>query len=192
MRRLIVSLLLVLALAACAHAPPRPAIELPPLRLSPASLGQEIALQQQLQFSFGTQARAMDALLEVDAGEVRLVVQAMGQAGVRLFWDGRTLQQQRAAWLPPSVRAERVLDDLQFALWPAEAIRRVLPAGWTLHEAGDIRQLMHDGRAWLSVDRADADTLRLENLAEGYRLDIATIASEAQASGPQPDEGKRP
>ncbi|TWI13306.1 DUF3261 domain-containing protein [Aerolutibacter ruishenii] len=191
MRRLIAALLAVLVLAACAHAPPRPAIELPPLRLSPASLGREVAVQQQLHFSFGTQARDMDALLEVEAGEVRLVVQAMGQAGVRLFWDGQALRQQRAAWLPPAVRAERVLDDLQFALWPVDAIRRALPPGWTLHEAGDVRQLMHDGRAWLSVARGEAGGLRLENLAEGYRLDIATIASEDATPGSQSAEGGR-
>lgn len=188
MRRLIVALLVALALNACALAPPRPAVELPPLRLAPAALGRELAVQQQLHFTFGTQARDMDALLEVDSGEVRLVVQAMGQAGVRLFWDGQTLQQQRAAWLPPSVRAERVLDDLQFALWPADAIRAALPSGWTLHEAAGVRALMRDGQAWLSVARGGNRLLRLENHAEGYRLDIASSAGDVDLPEPAADE----
>lgn len=168
---------MLLALAACASAPPRTAVALPPLRLSPASLGKAVSLQQRLHFSFGTQQRDMDALLEADGHEVRLLVQAMGQSGVRLSWDGKQLQQQRAPWLPPAVRGERVLDDLQFTLWPAEAIRAALPQGWTLDEADGIRSLRHDGQAWL---RASGDPVAgqatLENLAEGYRLDIESEA----------------
>ena len=178
--RRIIACLLPLLLAACAMQtrPRPPLVELPPLRLSPASLGRELALQQQLHFTFGRNARDMDALLEVDANEVRLVVQAMGQAGVRLFWDGKELRQQRAAWLPPTVRAERVLDDLQFAMWLAEAIRQVLPPAWTLRENGPLRELVHDDHVWMSVTRLDGNRLRLANLAEGYQLEIDSIGSE--------------
>lgn len=176
--RRLLAWLLPLVLAACAQLPPRPAVALPPLRLPPAALGREVSLQQQLHFTFGRNERDMEALLEVDAGEVRLVVQAMGQAGVRLFWDGNALRQQRAAWLPPTVRAERVLDDLQFAMWPADAIRAALPPGWTLREDGATRALVRSGEAWLSMTRLDENRVRLVNLAEGYQLDIASIGSE--------------
>lgn len=167
----------LLVLAACASAPPRATVELPPLRLSPASLGKTISLQQRLHFSFGTQQRDMDALLEADDQEVRLLVQAMGQSGVRLSWDGKQLQQQRAPWLPPAVRGERVLDDLQFTLWPADAIRTALPQGWTLDEAGGVRSLQRDGHTWLraSGDPASGQAT-LENLTEGYRLEIESEA----------------
>ena len=107
----------VLLLVACAHMPGKRGIALPPLRLAPAALGCEIALQQRLHIEFGEHVHDLDALLEVDANEVRLMVQGLGQVGVRLHWDGHELQQKRAAWLPPVIRAERVLDDLQFVLW---------------------------------------------------------------------------
>ena len=173
---LVVSVLLLLT--ACMHAPRKPVIALPPLQLAPAALGQTLALQQRLQFHFGNQARTMDALLEVDPDEVRLVVQALGQAGVRLQWDGKTLQQQRAAWLPPAVRAERVLDDLQFTLWPVDAIRAVLPAGWSVRDDGKTRELLQGEQVWLSLTRLDANHWRLDNRAEGYQLEIASTAAE--------------
>ena len=175
MHRLIALLMAVLLLAGCATSPPAPAVALPALRLSPASLGQELALQQRLVFRHGAHQRELDALLEVDAAEVRLVVQAMGQSGVRLQWDGRELTQQRAAWLPASVRGERVLDDLQFSLWPLDAIRTALPAGWQVTEQGNVRELEHEGRTWLSRTRVDAATLHLRNHAEGYELVIESV-----------------
>lgn len=175
MQRLIVrfsAVLLCLLLAACASRMPRPLVELPPLRLSPASLPAPLALQQQLHFRFGSHERDLDALLEADAQQVQLAVQAMGQTGVRLQWDGQQLTQQRAPWLPPQVRAERVLDDLQFALWPVAAIAQVLPPEWSVHDDGRRRELRHGDRAWLVLERAQDGLLRLDNQAERYTLEI--------------------
>lgn len=180
MRRLIALAFACLLLAACASRGPmaRPQVELPPLRLSPASLGKPLSLQQRLHFVFGAQQRDLDTLLEADPGEVRLLVQAMGQSGVRLGWDGKELQEQRAPWLPPAVRGERVLDDLQFALWPTEAIRAALPSGWTLQEHDGERSLQHDGQTWLRASgNAENGNATLENLAEGYRLEIESAPS---------------
>lgn len=176
MRRLIALAAAGLLLAACAARGPvaKPLVELPKLQLAPSSLGHEASLQQKLDFRFGEQRRELDALLEVDAGEVRLLVQAMGQSGVRLAWDGENLVEQRAPWLPPAVRGQRVLDDLQFALWPLEAIRAALPPGWRVVEAdGERRLLDAQGRAWL-VSRSEEGfgNLQLQNLAEGYELGV--------------------
>lgn len=183
LRRIAMTCLPALLLAACAPAP-RPAVQLPPLRLSPAALGQPVSLQQQLHFQFGQQQRDLDALLEVDGEEVRLLVQAMGQSGVRLFWDGKTLRQQRAPWLPSTLRGERVLDDLQFALWPAAAIRAALPAGWQLNDDGQQRVLLQNGQPWLRLQRLESGRLQLENLAEGYRLEIDSTASSGGSTPP--------
>ncbi len=169
--------LLVLVLAACASRPPVARVALPPLRLAPVALGHALALQQQLRIEVGSRVRTLDALLEVDADEVRLVVLALGQPGARLFWDGATLRQERADWLPAMVRGERVLDDLQFAFWPAAAIRAALPPGWALEETGDVRRLQQEGRTWLEVRGVGSARLQVQNLAEGYRLDIDNSAS---------------
>jgi hypothetical protein len=177
--RLIVSLLLCLLLAACASMRmPAPLVQLPTLRLPPSALPQPLQLQQRLQFRFGSHERELDALLEADGSEVRLAVQAMGQTGVRMVWDGATLQQTRAPWLPPQVRGERVLDDLQFALWPVAAIRAALPAGWSLVETGGQRRLEQDGKAWLLLEPLPDGRVRLRNLAEGYELVIESLDME--------------
>jgi hypothetical protein len=108
--RLILALLLSVLLAACASTRmPAPLVQLPTLQLPPSALPAPLQLQQRLQFRFGTHERELDALLEADGQQVRLAVQAMGQTGVRMVWDGRTLEQTRAPWLPPQVRGERVL-----------------------------------------------------------------------------------
>lgn len=175
MQRLI-ALAACLLLAACASRGPvmKPLAELPKLHLSPSSLGREVSLQQRLEFRFGKQQRELDALLEVDADHVRLLVQAMGQSGVRLDWDGNKLLEQRAPWLPPAVRSERVLDDLQFALWPLEAIHAALPAGWQVAEVDGERRLMDaQGKAWLvSRSGGGLGNVELRNLAEGYQLTV--------------------
>jgi hypothetical protein len=173
-----------LLLSACAHAPRVPAVALPALQLPPASLGKSMALQQRLEFRFGTHSRQMDALLEVDAAELRLLVQAMGQTGVTLRWDGLVLEQRRAPWLPEGVRGERVLDDLQFALWPAVAIRAALPAGWSLYEDGRVRELRKGGIAWLSLVRTGDARIELHNRAAGYDLRIESIALPADGDQP--------
>ncbi|HCR32866.1 MAG TPA: DUF3261 domain-containing protein [Stenotrophomonas sp.] len=185
MQRLTIRLsavLLCLLLAACAGRVPRALVELPPLRLAPASLPTPLALQQQLHFRFGRHERDLEALLEADAQQVQLAVQAMGQTGVRLQWDGRQLSQQRAPWLPQQVRAERVLDDLQFALWPTQAIAAVLPAGWQVTDDGHLRSLSRDGQVWLQLQRREGGSLELDNRAEGYSLRIESIT----ADGPTP------
>ena len=175
MRRLIALLLASLLLAACATRPVKPAVMLPPLRLAPAALGHDMAEQQRLVFRFGTQVRELDALLEVDTSEVRLAVQAMGRTGVRLQWDGKNLVEQRASWLPAAVRSERVLDDVQFSLWPAEAIRAGLPADWELVERGAFRELRRNGQVWLQREQVDAMTLRVRNGVDGYELMIQSV-----------------
>ncbi len=185
MVRLVAALACVLlVLASCATPAPRPAVVLPTLHLAPAALGRVLSEQQQLRIRVGKQERDLDALLEVDPDEVRLLVQAMGQSGVRLSWDGTILHEQRAAWLPSSVRGARVLDDLQFALWPADAIRKVLPVGWTLQDDATSRELQHAGRSWLIMTRKSGGQLHLENLAEGYQLEILSGSDADDADSP--------
>lgn len=182
MQRLILALLLSLLLASCASTGmPPPRVQLPTLQLAPSALPQPLQLQQRLQFRFGSHARELDALLEADGTEVRLAVQAMGQTGVRMVWNGTTLEQTRAPWLPPQVRGERVLDDLQFALWPAAAIRAALPPGWQLVDAPGARRLEQGDTAWLLLDTLPDGRVRLRNLAEGYELVIESLNME-QAS----------
>lgn len=164
----------ILLLAACAGTSPRSAGDSPELRLSPASLGRELVLQQQLTFTIGGEQRSMEALLEVDANGVALAVQAAGQSALVLRWDGAHLQEQRAAWLPPQVRGERVLNDLQLSYWPAQAIRAALPDGWTLEEDRDVRRLREHGLDVATVRFVSPDRIEIESHRDGVRLSIVS------------------
>ncbi len=146
------------------------------LRLSPASLGRDLALQQQLTFHFGIHQRTFDGLLEVDATDVRLDIQSLGQSALRLDWDGRTLQQRRADWLPKSVRGDEVLSDLQLANWPAATIRAALPVGWSLVEEGGSRKLLHGDAAVETVRYAAPDRIEIEHAH--FRLVIVSVPAQ--------------
>lgn len=175
-------------LSSCATRPVRPLLAIPEPRLSPASLGQTISVAQRLSFERRHRtpeepARSLDAQLEVDARELRLADIAMGTRVLTLSWDGQQLQQQRHPQLPAQVDAARVLRDIQYAYWPADAIRRVLPEGWSLQEADQQRELRSGDTVVLSLRYRGQSLwdgyLQLDNLVEGYRLDIQSSVQDA-------------
>ena len=182
MSRAIAILLLAVSLAstsACRYAPvpaatPPGAVALatPALRLPPSALPQTLSLQQRLTFTHGKRHDIVDAMVESDAEGTRLVIHAQGQVALRLDWDGKVLKQQRAPWLPAALDGERVLTDLQLVYWPVAAISAALPAGWTLSEIGDRRELHKDGAVVATVEYPQPLHARLEQRALGYVLDI--------------------
>lgn len=163
-------LLLMLCLSACAGTATLEARAGVELRLPPAALGRDLMLQQRLTFLIGGDQRSLDALLEADATHIALAVDAAGQNALRLQWDGDRLQQQRASWLPASLRGERVLSDLQLALWPAEGIRAALPAGWSLSEGQGVRELRQGAETVQTVRYVSPQRTEIETLREGMRL----------------------
>lgn len=164
----------LLLLAGCATAPPQAPEDgaMPALRLAPAALGRELALQQRLSFEHGDRRDSVDALVEVDASSQRLLMHAQGQVALRLTWDGTTLDQQRADWLPAALSAERVLSDLQLVYWPAAAINAALPAGWRLRELAGKRELTHHDEVLVTVRFPEPGRARLQQHRQGYLLDI--------------------
>jgi hypothetical protein len=157
--------LLLAALVACA-APTQATT--PSLRLSPASLGGTLALQQQLTATARGQTQRMDVLLEADAQSVRLAVLSLGQTAARLEWDGTTLAESHAAWWPAAVSGERVLADLQLVLWPAHAVSAALPRGWSLDVTPGLRVLRHLGQAVVQVEYDGPASAQLTHLREDY------------------------
>jgi hypothetical protein len=187
------SLLLVLGLAlglsACSSVPTadKAAPARLGLKLSPASLGQTLSLQQHLTVERDGRTDELDTALEIDAKRLTLVGLAFGQRVMTLEYDGKELKTWRHFMLPPQVRGEDVLEDMQLTLWPAAAIRAALPAGWTLQDsaegAGMRRVLSFDGQTITSIaypsQQRWAGTVILDNLRYRYRLTIASAADGA-------------
>lgn len=179
--------LAMLALAGCASAPvPAPARL--GLKLAPATLGAAISVQQHLRVERGGRIDELDAALEVDASQLDLVGLAFGQRVLSLHYDGQQMTTWRHMMLPAQVRAEDVLEDLQLTLWPVQAVRAALPAGWTVEEqdrdgrpgSSARRTLALDGQPVTVIDYSTtprwSGTVQLENLRYHYRLTIQTAA----------------
>jgi len=170
----LMSVLALVLLAACASAPrvgqgmPAPMA----LRLSPASLGRELALDQRLEFTVGGQRQSVDARLESDGQATRLLLHQQGRPLLRLAWDGHALTSERAPAAPDALDPARILDDVQLVYWPAEAIRAALPRGWRLDEPAGARRLSARGQPVASIDYLADGRVRLEQHRLAYVLVI--------------------
>ncbi len=176
------ALLAMLGVSACVHTPPTRPEPAPLLRLSPASLGRMLALQQSLDVSLPARPDApqhLDLILEADASSVRMALLSLGQTVARLSWDGNELSETRAPWLPEALRADRTLSDLQLVLWPAEAIRAALPEGWSLDSNARERVLRQRGEAVVTISYPSPLQAELAQLREGYRIHIESRPLEA-------------
>ncbi|SPS01222.1 DUF3261 domain-containing protein [Cupriavidus taiwanensis] len=156
------------------------------LRLPPAALQRELKLQQHITVEFTVQGRTerreLLALLEADAARTRLAAIGGGQVLARLDWDGTTLQVSRAPWAPAELQPERILSDLQLALWPAAAIRAALPEGWSFDATPALRQLRQGGEAVAEIRFPDAATTLFVQHRDGYRLTIRNLPAVAGAA----------
>lgn len=178
-------LALLLFIGACTteRMPPAHA-ELPLPELSPASFNGAVSLAQRLSFEHNNGQSApgqmIEAMLEIDSSGVRLAGFALGQRILALYWDGHDLNSERHPQLPQAVEARRVLRDVQYAYWPAAAIRATLPQGWSLDEEAGIRTLRHLGKPALlmrySTEPHWLGRTELDNKLEGYRLTIESVA----------------
>lgn len=156
------------------------------LRLPPASLQRELKLQQHITVEFQmqgrTQRRELMALLEADGAHTRLAAVAGGQVLARLDWDGMKLQVSRSPWAPAELQPERILSDLQLSLWPADAIRAALPAGWSFDATPALRQLRQGTETVAEIRFPNAATTLFVQYRDGYRLTIRNLPAQGGAA----------
>lgn len=165
-------------LSGCATSVSRPARL--GLKLPPAALGSSITLQQHLTVERGERIDELETALEVDPQRLDLVGLALGQRVLTLHYDGERLQSWRHSMLPAQLRDEDVLEDLQLTLWPVDAIRLALPAGWRIEESGLRRTLLRDDTPVMVIDYSGQPRwigkIELSNLRYHYRLTIQSVA----------------
>ena len=151
------------------------------LKLAPATLGASISLQQHIRIEREGRVDELDAALEVDSDRLDMVGLALGQRILTLHYDGRQLTSWRHPLVPVELRGEDVLEDLQFTLWPVDAIRQALPSGWRIEESGRRRTLLLDGAPVMVIDYSAeprwSGNIELANLRYQYRLTIQSAAS---------------
>jgi hypothetical protein len=181
----------VLAVLGCASMFQRPVIPPPNWQpLAPQSLGTARSATQRLRAAYGDQEMTLDCVVEVTAE--RITVVGLLPTGPRVFtvtYDGREVSAQFGALVPAAlaaaVQAQRLLTDLQLALWPAPALERSLRGtAWSLI-LPDVhtRQLHYAGRLIAEVHYATEDAWNgrswLVNLAQGYSLAVDSVSTDA-------------
>lgn len=186
-RRVVAGLAVAAWLAGCAAPPSAPAVTgigdgLPSFRLPPASLGRTLAWQQRLQVTAQGRAQPpLDALLEADGQGLRLALLGAGRTPARLDWDGRALQAEQGPGWPPAIPAERVLSDMQLALWPLPPLQAALPPDAALADEGTLRVLRRHGVIVATVQGAGSLHIELVNQALGYTLRIDSTPLDGEA-----------
>ena len=79
----------------------------PWLALAPSALGCNVSVQQRLTVQPpGQSPKELDALLEIDAGVLRLAILNLGQMVGTLEWDGVQLNQNLSRWWPAQLKPE--------------------------------------------------------------------------------------
>lgn len=177
MLRLIASLVVLLALAGCGVLWPRPGppADVPLFKLPPSALPGGMAARQRLTFTHAGRSETVEALVEVDADAVRVVIHVQNQVALRMRWDGTTLEQTRSDWLPSQLSAERVLSDLQLVFWPIDALSATLPSGWSLGGHQGRRTLVRLDEIVARIEQPARDQWLLHQHRHRYQLKIDSV-----------------
>lgn len=176
------ALLGALLLAGCAtriqHAPAIPLA-------SPSDLSARAATQV-IHAVHGGRQMTLSTAIQLDAAGLKVV--GLTATGQRLFtasFDGSTVSAQKSAFVPDSVDPERVLADVQLALWPLPAVQEVFArTGFEVTEPfAGVRRLRRGNALIAEVHYASADPwngrLWFVNFEFDYSLTIDTaLASD--------------
>ena len=170
---------LALASSACAALKPRP-LDPGLFLLPPGAAGVVLSLTQALIFSKGASHFESLAAVEVSKDSVALAgLSPLGNRMLSLRWDGKTLEQEHDASLPPDLPLKLILRDLQLAFWPQAAVQGALGRDWTLEDDGSTRLLKKSGQTVVKISYGGTDRwhskARFEHLGLGYQLDINPV-----------------
>lgn len=172
-----------LLLAACAHQPPASAPpSLPPLAKGTPAL--PASASQTLYAAFGSTEAALSCGLKSGAGAWRAVcVNALGLRVLTLGVDAAgVVTAERGLGVPEALSPERVLADVQLALWPLADLQAAYAGSdWQVDEpVPSTRRLRLQNRLMAEVHYTSgapwAGQLWLSNLALGYSLALITEA----------------
>jgi hypothetical protein len=196
MKRIRGPALLVALLAGCVHTPPRapssPAIldpapaspSLPsPFFASPGALSSRSA-SQVIHAAYGSRVATLRTAIQIDAAGLQVV--GVTATGMRLFtasFDGRRVSAERSPLVPKEVSPERVLADMQLALWPLSSLQSgYADSGQTVSEPlPGLRRVLRGERLIAEVHYATDDPwtgrLWFVNFELGYSLTVDTTTA---------------
>ena len=93
--------------------------------LSPASLGSVHQVTQQLHGEYGDKSFSLQCPVSVTDHKLTVIcLTSMGLRAFTLNYDGHDITEQRAPQVPDALQASRLLNDLQLAFWPLNALQQ--------------------------------------------------------------------
>jgi hypothetical protein len=149
---------------------------------TPADLARSVEAVQLISAHYGDQTFVFESRISITPERFFLVsVDSLGRKAMSITWTGGGIYYEAAAWVPEQLRPENVLADIVILYWPEDSVRRALIGG-TLQAAPQRRAIVANNkdviRAEFRPTRPDdpwSGTLRYENLAWGYSLDIQSL-----------------
>ncbi|MCU1799064.1 DUF3261 domain-containing protein [Pectobacterium polaris] len=141
----------VLLLSSCAskqHDDNRPQAWLKPgvkVTLPAPAITPPVNEQQLLTGTFDGKQQSLLVMLSADDKQLSLV--GLSSIGIRLFkvtYDTQGVHSEQSIVLPQLPPASQVLADIMLSHWPIAVWQTQLPAGWTLKDSDDKRQLRDD------------------------------------------------
>jgi hypothetical protein len=188
--------LLVMLLAGCAHSPPpeqpssgmpppaRPSLSSPPTAFAPPEAVSPRSASQVIHAAYGKRVATLRTAVQLDAAGLKVV--GVTATGMRLFsasFDGKQVSAERSPFVPKEISPERVLADMQLALWPLASLQSAYAdSGQDISEPiRGVRRLVRGDRLIAEVHYASEDPwagrLWFVNFEFGYSLTIDTTAA---------------
>ncbi len=150
---------------------------------APAALSARSATQV-IHAVYGARSMTLSTAIQLDATSLKVV--GLTATGQRLFtasFDGTVVDAQKSAFVPGNVDPERMLADVQLALWPLPAVQESFAkAGLEVTEPfAGVRRLRHGDVLIAEVHYASADPwngrLWFVNFQYDYSLTIDTAVA---------------
>jgi hypothetical protein len=175
-----VAIACVLLLSGCATQVQRSA-EVP--LASPTAVSARSA-SQVIHAIYGARAMTLSTAIQNDASGLDVVgLTATGQRLFTVRWDGTAVSARRSAFVPDAVDPQRVLADMQLALWPLAAVQAAFgKSGLEVTEPfAGVRRLRRGDTLVAEVHYASADPwngrLWFVNFEYDYSLTIDTTVA---------------
>lgn len=172
-------LLLIFLLSALACQGPAPSTAGLPELLAPIALGQSVQVSQHLRFSHAGKVENLWVAWSQQAGRLQLVgLSAQGQTLFEISFDGDRFSEDVRIPLPSAFSSRRLLQELQWAYWPAAVIEQSMQgSAWHMEQTTQERTVYGPGQqiTYQFLDETSLGSLSLQH-NQGYQLDIETLS----------------
>ncbi|MFP1862740.1 DUF3261 domain-containing protein [Lonsdalea quercina] len=145
------------------------------------------AVNQQQLLTSTYKGKQQSLLVMLSADEQRLSLAGLSSLGIRLFlitYDSAGIHTEQALVLPEMPPANQVLADIMLSHWPIAVWLPQLPAGWSLRDSGDVRQLRDNrGNLITEIRYMTRNNLRepvsVQQFVFGYKIGIQPLDGES-------------